>query len=145
MAESTPAAVDNNRRIKIACIPMLALILLWVLFGQSDEAGSSTAETATTNSIATQSVTAVEFPATDSDRMVRPRRAVVEARRPWPQIPLEETLLHNPFAPTAFRESSDNAQLQTDGAAPQLDPQARLKKLAAALQQDGLSILFETA
>jgi len=141
MVESMPTAVDKNRRVKTALIPVLALILLWVLFGSSDETGVPDAAAA--NSVAVDSVTTVVTPSTDADEVVRPRVAVAETQKLWPQIPLDETLLHNPFAPTRSDESSSNEDSQIDSKV-RPDPQTRLKQLVAALQQDGLSIVFET-
>jgi hypothetical protein len=80
-----PSQQSNSKRVKMALVPLLGLVLAYVIFGSSDDKKDAPA-TAVATPIATTA--AVEAPAA-------PHREV--APRSWPNRTLSEIIAHDPF------------------------------------------------
>ena len=142
------AATTSNARVKLALIPLLVLILIYVLTSSraADDASATTelvdAPPPAAPVSASPTVDTASPPAAATESAVT---VVLPPPKDWPAMPLEEILQNNPFAwpdelaPKALQ--SDTAVAGSGGESPQ---DATRQELLDQLTAAGVSAYYES-
>ena len=159
MAESKSQTKVPTSRVKLALIPVLALILVVVLVWPDDKPHCGNSNKGTNAVAVSQTVASTKSASRNQPGQVS--RVLPHQAKVWPEIAIEEILRHDPFAlPSPLSRGRQLADLQDDEEKlrekadlqddkeklrKKADERAReLKQMIETLKQKRVSVVFRT-
>ncbi|QDU81885.1 hypothetical protein Pla110_36360 [Polystyrenella longa] len=115
MAETNSKKNEVREKAKMAAIPLLVLVLIWVVYGQFAESDDSLKPVEiNTTAVASLAPTVVTSNSINSSAMQLATEANVEVDREWLESPLERILKHDPFVRTDNLKSLEELQAASE-------------------------------